>query len=122
MKQMPPTGFIPIPISPNGFQQNPHQFNSSMQVPPTHVQSSLNSSAYQHSNLYSSITSVPGNGKYFLPSNPNTSPSITQSYQPSFTKPVGPAFFMEQRSPNHQSFNNSQPVQTGNPNYTWKKT
>lgn len=129
MKQMPPNGFIPLPVvSPNNFQQNPHQFNSSMQVPPTHVQhGSLNSSAYQYNNPNSSMTTT-SSTKYF--------PSPHQVYvQPpapvytpplNFTKPPPNTYFMEQRSPNHQSFNNTAqqqiPPAQSNPNLVWKKT
>jgi hypothetical protein len=94
MKQLPPNGFVPLPVSPTGFQQNPHhQFNSSMQVPPTHIQNnSLNSSAYQYSSPNSSMTTVPG--KYFAPPNqPNITPPVA-NYQPNFTKPLGPGYFI----------------------------
>jgi hypothetical protein len=115
MKQMPPN-FIPLPVSPTGYQQNPHQFNSSMQVPPTHVQTNpLNSNAYQFPNPNASMTTV----KHFPP-NPPPQPA----FQANFSKPVGPAYFIEQRSPNHQSFNNSaqQPIGLAlNPGFPWKK-
>jgi hypothetical protein len=119
MKQLPPN-FIPLPVSPTGFQQNPHQFNSSMQVPPTHVQSNpMNSNAYQFPNPNASMT-TPAPAKLFSPTVP-----IQPPYQGNFSKPVGPAYFIEQRSPNHQSFNNSQqpPISpTLSPGYSWKKT
>lgn len=128
MKPIPQTGFIPMPVSPVGFQPNPHhQFNTSMQVPPTYSQNnSLNSPPYQYSNQNASMTTVPG--KYFgPPQNPVNYPQPV-NYQPNFTKPVGPGYLIEQRSPNHQSFNSSlqQPVQ-GNlsvpsSNFAWKKT
>jgi hypothetical protein len=116
MKQLPPN-FIPLPVSPTGFQQNPHQFNSSMQVQPSHVQSNpLNSNAYQFPSPNASMTTP---AKHFPPTLPPQ-----PAFQGNFTKPVGPAYFIEQRSPNHQSFNNSQqqPIpQSLSPGYPWKK-
>jgi len=117
MKQLPPN-YIPLPLSPTGFQQNPHQFNSSMQVPPSHVQSNpLNSNAHQFPNPNASMSNPV---KHFPPTLPQQ-----PVYPGSFTKPVGPTYFIEQRSPNHQSFNSSQqqPIQQVlSPGYPWKKS
>jgi hypothetical protein len=120
MKPPPQNGFIPIPITQTGFQPN-HQFNSSMQVPPTHVQN--NPVGYQF-NPNNSMTTPPN--KYFPPSNQVNVTQTPLNYVPTnFTKPIGP-YFIEQRSPNHQSFNSSlqmpvAPTQQINPNLAWKK-
>ena len=122
MKPPPQNGFIPIPVVPSGFQPN-HQFNASMQIPPTHIQH--NPVAYQF-NTNNSMTTPPN--KYFPPSNQMNVTQAPNNYVPTnFSKPVGP-YFIEQRSPNHQSFNNSlqvplqsNNVQQMNPNLSWKK-
>lgn len=117
-----------IPISPQGFQQHSHQINSSLQIQPTHVQNNnYTPNTHQYSNPNASMTQMPN--KYF----PSMNPVIpTQPIPPSpyvnanFTKPPGTGFFIEQRSPTQQFFNQvnpqvQQPAQQY-PNFqAWKK-
>lgn len=126
MKPLIPTSFIPT--SPSGFQPNQHhQFNSSMQIQATHTlnpNSSFSSTTYPGSNPNASMTSMTSIPTKFFPSNPI---SQTPPYQPQvFVKPVGPSYYIEQRSPLHQPFNpqpqtNVMGQQFGN-NIAWKKS
>lgn len=88
MKPISSGGFMPL--SPQGFQQHPHQFNSSLQAPPSHIQgSTYNSNSYQYSNPNASMTQVPN--KYFPSGNqPNMTMPPQPPYNPNFSKPTGP--------------------------------
>lgn len=111
-----------IPVSPTGYQQNTHQFNSSLQSPPTYQQNGFPSS-YQNLNPNASMSTNPTK---YIPNNVplvQPPPVINNFISPSFIKPHG--YIAEGRSPNHQSFNNSinsnVPLAPSFAPYNWKK-
>ena len=111
-----------ITVSPTAYQQNSHQFNSSLRSPPTYQQNGF-PSPYQNMNPNASMST---NSTKYIPSNISLvqpPPAVNNFVAPSFIKPHG--YIAEGRSPNHQSFNNSMNVNAPLPPnlqaYNWKK-
>ena len=74
-----------IPVSPTAYQQNSHQFNSSLQVPPTYQPNGF-PTTYQSLNPNASMSTT-STTKYI-----NTNAPIVQPPPPNLNNFVGPSF------------------------------